>query len=76
MLQGRIRGPPFVEEEQRRTIGLDGPNLCLEPSDLDLTGSIGDRDDTVGGAEIQADGYRNHSKDALILTLAKRALQL
>jgi len=38
MFQGRIRGPPFVEEEQRRTIGLDGPDLRLEPSDRDLTG--------------------------------------
>ena len=62
--QRRVRRPTLAEEEQRRTIGLDGPDLRVEPADLNLTGSVGDRDDAVGGAEIHADCNRNHSKTA------------
>ena len=62
MAEGRIRRPTLAEEEQRGTIGFNGPDLRLEPADLDLTGSVGDRDDAVGGAEIHADCNRNHSK--------------
>src|ERR1700733_3071390 len=71
MSQRRVRRPAFTEEGQRRTIGLDNPNLGVEPADLNLTGSVGDRDDSVGGAEIHADCNRNHSKTALVTTHAK-----
>src|ERR1700722_4277248 len=67
----RVRRPTLAEEEQRRTIGLDGPDLRVKPADFNLTGSVGDRDDAVGGAEIHADCNRNHSKTALVTTHAK-----
>jgi hypothetical protein len=62
MTQRRVRRPTLAEEEQRRTIGLDAPDLSVESADLNLTGSVGDRDDAVGGAEIHADCNWNHSK--------------
>src|ERR1700678_1610896 len=71
MSQRRVRRPTLAEEEQRRTIGLDGPDLRVEPADQNLTGSVGDRDDAVGGAEIHADCNRNHSRTALVTTHAK-----
>src|ERR1700678_376308 len=71
MSQRRVRRPTLAEEEQRRTIGLDGPDLRVEPADQNLTGSVGDRDDAVAGAEIHVDCNRNHSKTALVTTHAK-----
>jgi hypothetical protein len=71
MSQHRVRRPTLAEEEQRRTIGLDDPDLCVEPADLNMAGSVGDRDDAVAGAEIHADCNRNHSKTALVTTHAK-----
>jgi hypothetical protein len=71
MPQRRVRRPTLAEEEQGRTIGLDGPDLRIEPADLNLTGSVGDRDDAVAGAEIHADCNRNHSKTALVTTHPK-----
>src|ERR1700679_2838033 len=72
MTQRRVGRPTLAEEEQRRTIGLDGPDLRVEPADQNLTGSVGDRDDAVGGAEIHADCNRNHSRTALVTTHAKQ----
>src|ERR1700691_5340887 len=71
MTQRRVRRPTLAEEEQRRTIGLDGPDLRVEPADQNLTGSVGDRDDAFGGAQIHADCNRNHSRTALVTTHAK-----
>src|ERR1700679_717146 len=71
MPQHRVRRPTLAEEEQRRTIGLDDPDLRVEPADLNMAGSVGDRDDAVGRAEIHADCNRNHSKTALVTTHAK-----
>src|ERR1700677_4568740 len=71
MTQRRVRRPTLAEEEQRRPIGFDDPDLRVEPADLNLTGSVGDRDDAVGGAEIHADCNRNHSRTALVTTHAK-----
>src|ERR1700722_6653433 len=72
MPQRRVWRPTLAEEEQRRTIGLDNPNLGVESADLNLTRSLGDRDDAVGGAEIHADCNRNHSRTALVTTHAKK----
>jgi hypothetical protein len=71
MAQRRVLRPNLAEEEQRRTIVLDDPDLRVEPADLNLAGSVGDRDDAVGGAEIHADCNRNHSKTVLVTTHAK-----
>ena len=71
MTQRCVWRPTLAEEEQRRTIGLDNPNLGVESADLNLTRSVGDRDNAVGGAEIHADCNRNHSKTALVTTHGK-----
>ena len=71
MTQRCVWRPTLAEEEQRRTIGLDGPDLGVESADLNPTESVGDRDDAIGGAEIHADCNRYHSKSALVTTHAK-----
>src|SRR5271155_1757631 len=72
MTQRRVWRSTLAEEEQCRAIGLDNPNLRVKSADLNLTGSVGDCDDAVGGAEIHADCKRNHSITALVTTHAKK----
>jgi hypothetical protein len=66
MAQRRVRRPTLTEEEQRRTIGLDGPDLRVEPADLNLTGSVGDRDDAVAGCRnsrrLQPEPFENRPR--------------
>jgi hypothetical protein len=71
MAQRRVWRPTLAEEEQGRTISLDDPDLRVEPANLNLTGSVGDRDDAVAGAEIHAYCNRNHSKTALVTPHAR-----